>query len=96
MASYPSQHAEARQNLKQDRPSPLHIVKRRRSGEYDGAAKATAIARASIDDSDSDVSSITDRTRELQIYKRRLYQSNPARQTFWASSEDVSHPQTKA
>ncbi|OAA47708.1 hypothetical protein NOR_02198 [Metarhizium rileyi] len=94
MTSYHQRHMEGRQKAKRDRPSPLRIVKRSRGNDYDADARGDT--NAVIYDSDSEVSSIIDRTKRLQIFKRRTQHQTPTARTFWASSVDLRHPQTRS
>lgn len=94
MSSYQEQNAEVHQKSKRDKPSPLRIIKRRRRNRSNDDSGPNT--NASIDDSDSDISSITARTKYLQVFKRRLQQPNPTVRNFWASSVDLRHPQTRS
>lgn len=94
MASYHERSTGGRQKAKQDRPSPLRIVKRCRGNSSDVDLRANK--KLAIDDSDSDVSSITDRTKHLQVCKRRVQHQSPTGRAVWASSVDLRHPPTRS
>jgi hypothetical protein len=94
MASYQEQRTEAHHNGKQDKPSPLRIVKRCRGNGYDDDSGANT--NASVSDNDSDTWSITGNMKQLHVSKKRAHGYNSSAQGFWASSVDLRHHQTRS